>query len=218
MKSWGDEVNKPIALVDLEGVLFPEMWPNIAAEIDEKRLAVTTREVADYDALMTQRLAILKSCSVTLSQIQNIVAKLAHLQGAHEFIECLQEFYEVTIVTDSFAPMNDCALASINAEHVFTNHLVVDNEGYAAECLYWHIGQGKERVFEFLPKGRTTLAIDDGLNDLGMLRRADLGILFNPSEKTRSAGRGLTVMSELDQVIQCFANFTSSTHNRTPFL
>ena len=58
---------KPVALVDLEGVLFPEMWPSISSAIGDRKLDVTTRDVADYPTLMTQRLKLLRSNGVQLA-------------------------------------------------------------------------------------------------------------------------------------------------------
>ena len=197
-------MTKPIALIDLEGVLFPEMWPAIAEAVGDDRLAITTREVPNYETLMLQRLNILRSCSLSLAEAAEMVRNLSHLRGAHQFINHLRSFCEVTIVTDSFAPMNERALSDIASDRAFTNHLGVDREGYATECFYWHIGQGKERVFEFLPAGRKTFAIGDGFNDLGMLRKADFAVLYRPSEKTRLAGRDLNVLPELERVIEYF--------------
>ncbi|NBB81039.1 MAG: bifunctional phosphoserine phosphatase/homoserine phosphotransferase ThrH [Verrucomicrobia bacterium] len=199
---------KPIALVDLEGVLFPEMWPAIAAAIGDPRLEVTTREVADYPILMTQRLKLLRSNGVQLADVQEIVTGLSFLPGAIDFIEALKSFAEVVIVTDSFAPMNDSALEALSVSRVFTNHLTVDYHGFAADCFYWHMGCGKERVYEFLHERQSpVLAIGDGFNDLAMLRLADLGILYDPSDMTlRSAGE-LLVLRNLEQVLRKFSAF-----------
>jgi DNA-binding CsgD family transcriptional regulator len=50
-----------IACLDLEGVLVPEIWINVAgAHGHRRRCAVTTRDEPDYDVLMKKRLAILE--------------------------------------------------------------------------------------------------------------------------------------------------------------
>lgn len=202
------KMKKATALVDLEGVLFPEMWPAIASAIGEPKLEITTRDVPDYRMLMEQRLRLLRKNNVTLADVQQIVSDLDQLQGAVAFIDALNAIARVVIVTDSFAPMNANALASFSVGGVFTNHFATDRAGFATECFYWHIGQGKERVYEFLPANGPIFAIGDGFNDLEMLRRADLGILFSPSDATRQSAGQLPVLSQLEQVIDQFAAYT----------
>ena len=41
---------------DLEGVLIPEIWIAVAEKTKIEELFLTTREIADYDALMKMRL------------------------------------------------------------------------------------------------------------------------------------------------------------------
>ena len=48
-----------IACLDLEGVLVPEVWINVADRTGIEELRQTTRDVPDYDVLMKQRLRIL---------------------------------------------------------------------------------------------------------------------------------------------------------------
>jgi len=201
------KMEKPTALIDLEGVLFPEMWPAIASAIGDPALEVTTRDVTDYRALMEQRLRLLRKNNVTLADVQDIVSSLDRLQGAVAFIDALNALAHVVIVTDSFAPMNTSALACFSVQNVFTNHLATDHAGFATECFYWHIGQGKERVYEFLPKTGPIFAMGDGFNDLEMLRRADLGILFCPSDATRRSAVRLPVSLQLDEALAQFAAY-----------
>ena len=48
-----------IACLDLEGVLIPEVWINVAERTGIEALRATTRDIPDYDELMRQRLGIL---------------------------------------------------------------------------------------------------------------------------------------------------------------
>ena len=48
-----------VACLDLEGVLVPEIWINVAERTGIDELRLTTRDIADYDELMTYRLGIL---------------------------------------------------------------------------------------------------------------------------------------------------------------
>ena len=48
-----------VVCLDLEGVLVPEIWINVALKTGIDDLKITTREMPDYDKLMRQRLNIL---------------------------------------------------------------------------------------------------------------------------------------------------------------
>ena len=48
-----------IVTLDLEGVLVPEIWIAFAEKTGIEQLKLTTRDIPDYDELMTGRLAIL---------------------------------------------------------------------------------------------------------------------------------------------------------------
>jgi len=48
-----------VACLDLEGVLVPEIWINVAERTGIAELRRTTRDEPDYDRLMRRRLEIL---------------------------------------------------------------------------------------------------------------------------------------------------------------
>jgi phosphoserine/homoserine phosphotransferase len=45
-----------LACLDLEGVLVPEIWINVAERTGIEALRLTTRDIPDYDQLMRRRL------------------------------------------------------------------------------------------------------------------------------------------------------------------
>ena len=64
-------MHKPVIVcLDLEGVLVPEIWINVALKTGIDELKITTREMPDYDALMKRRLAILDQHKLTIHDIQ----------------------------------------------------------------------------------------------------------------------------------------------------
>jgi len=64
-----------IACLDLEGVLVPEIWINVAERTGIKELRATTRDVSDYDVLMRQRLRILDEHGLKLADIGQSLAE-----------------------------------------------------------------------------------------------------------------------------------------------
>ena len=78
-----------IACLDLEGVLVPEIWIDFAERTGIEALKATTRDIPDYDVLMSQRLQILKDNGLKLQDIQAVIADITPLEGAAEFIDWL---------------------------------------------------------------------------------------------------------------------------------
>ena len=46
--------------IDLEGVLIPEIWENLAKKTNIKELELTTKDIPDYQELMKNRIEVLK--------------------------------------------------------------------------------------------------------------------------------------------------------------
>ena len=62
-----------VACLDLEGVLVPEIWINVAERTGIAALRRTTRDEPDYDKLMRGRLAILDEHRSKLPDIQAVI-------------------------------------------------------------------------------------------------------------------------------------------------
>ena len=78
-----------IVNLDLEGVLFPEIWIGVAEKTGIEALRLTTRDVADYDELMQHRLNIFEEQKLTLTDVQKVIDTLEPLPGAVEFLDWL---------------------------------------------------------------------------------------------------------------------------------
>ena len=55
-----------------------------------KNLKLTTRDIPDYDELMTKRLSILKENNFKLTDIKDVISHFEPLDGAIEFHKWLQ--------------------------------------------------------------------------------------------------------------------------------
>ena len=80
-----------LACLDLEGVLVPEIWINVAETTGIDELRLTTRDIADYDELMGHRLRVLDAHGIGLTQIQAVIAEMGPMPGAAEFLDWLRE-------------------------------------------------------------------------------------------------------------------------------
>src|SRR5215471_7218600 len=91
-----------IACLDLEGVLVPEIWINVAERTKIPELRRTTRDEPDYDKLMRARLQILDQHGLTLRDIQAVIESMGPLPGAREFLAWLRQRAQVIILSDTF--------------------------------------------------------------------------------------------------------------------
>ena len=71
-----------VACLDLEGVLVPEIWINVAERTGIAELRRTTRDEPDYDKLMRGRLDLLAAHRLGRPDIQEVIAGMERLLGA----------------------------------------------------------------------------------------------------------------------------------------
>src|SRR5574339_602210 len=123
-------MQKPVlACLDLEGVLVPEIWINVALSTGIEELKVTTREMPDYDALMKRRLAILTEHKLTIADIQEVIARMGPLEGAKDFLSWLRERCQVVILSDTFYQFALPLMRQLGFPTLFCNQLEVDGNG-----------------------------------------------------------------------------------------
>lgn len=172
-----------ICCLDLEGVLIPEIWINVAKKTGIKALEITTRDEPDYDKLMRYRLAILKKEGIRLRDIQGVIKRMEPLPGARAFLKKLQERYQVIILSDTYYEFAGPMMKKLGNPTLFCNWLSTDKKGFIAN---YHLRQknGKKEAVEGLKRlGFNVVAAGDSYNDIAMLKTADRGILFRPPQK-----------------------------------
>src|SRR5689334_21352098 len=108
-----------IACLDLEGVLVPAIWINVAERTGIAALRRTTRDEPDYDKLMRGRLAILDEHRLTLRDIQAVIAQMGPLHGAAEFLDWLRRRAQVIILSDTFAEFAAPLMAQLGFPTIF---------------------------------------------------------------------------------------------------
>jgi phosphoserine/homoserine phosphotransferase len=171
-----------IACLDLEGVLVPEIWINVAKKTGIDALKRTTRDEPDYDKLMRARLAILDQHGLKLRDIQSVIAQMGPLDGARDFLNWLRERAQVIILSDTFYEFAAPLMAQLDHPCLFCNSLVVDDENRVTGYQL-RIRDGKRKAVMALKLlNFTVVAAGDSYNDTTMLAEADAGILFRPPD------------------------------------
>jgi phosphoserine / homoserine phosphotransferase len=78
-------VKQSIVVLDLEGVLVPEIWISVAEKTSIPELRRTTRDEPDYDKLMRARIKILDQHGLKLADIQEVIATCARCPARWSF-------------------------------------------------------------------------------------------------------------------------------------
>ena len=187
--------------LDLEGVLFPEVWIALAEKSGIDDLRLTTRDVADYTQLMHRRIATLREAGIGLSAIQSLIAELDPLSGARDFLDRLRETHQVFLVSDTFYEFLPSISRSLGYPTVFCNRLEVNADTITDVRL--RQPHGKLRVVEALQSLRFPVAAaGDSHNDLEMIRGADAGALFGAPSQIRAGNSDLPAFDSFHNLEQ----------------
>ena len=203
-----------IACLDLEGVLVPEIWINVAKTTGIEALKRTTRDEPDYDKLMRGRLAILDRHGLALKDIQAVIGGMRPLAGAGNFLDWLRARYEVLILSDTFYEFAAPLMAQLGHPTLWCNSLVIDGAGRVADYRL-RLADGKRKgVMALKLLNFEVIAAGDSYNDTTMLDEADRGILFCPPENVVREFPQFPVARDYDQLRRCFAAASDSLGHR----
>ena len=115
-------------MLDVEGVLLPEIWIAVAERTGIDELRRTTRDEPDYDALMRGRLELLDRHGLGLTKITEVIGSLEPLPGAAEFLDALRARVPVVLLSDTFAEFAGPLMAQLGRPTILCHNLVVDGD------------------------------------------------------------------------------------------
>jgi phosphoserine / homoserine phosphotransferase len=189
-----------IVCSDLEGVFVPEIWINVSKQTGIDELKLTTRDISDYNVLMKRRLELLRQHGLTLHDIQKVISLLKPLPGALEFVDWLRTRLQLIVVSDTFIEFADPLLKQLRRPTLLCHHLTTDNAG---NIINYNLRQkdAKKMVVEALQSlNYKVIAIGDSYNDISMLRKAELGILYNPPQNVIDENSDLMVVKSYNDL------------------
>jgi len=193
-----------IACLDLEGVLVPEIWINVAERTGIDALRRTTRDEPDYDVLMKQRLAILTEHGLGLPDIQDVIGEMGPLEGARAFLDRLRGRVQVVILSDTFYEFADPLMAQLGRPTLFCHSLSVDAAGRVTDYHLRMPDQKRRAVQAFHGLEFRVIAAGDSYNDTNMLIEADAGILFSPPDNVIQEFPQFPVTRTYDELWKAF--------------
>lgn len=199
-----------IACLDLEGVLVPEIWINVAQRTGIDALRATTRDIPDYDELMQQRLRILDENQLGLPDVQSVIAEMGPLDGAKDFLDWLKSEFQVVILSDTFYEFAAPLMKQLDYPTLFCHQLEIDSNN--GKIINYHLrqkDQKREAVKAFHRLNFKTIAAGDSYNDTTMLGESDAGILFCPPENVIAEFPQFPVTQNYTEMKTAFENASS---------
>jgi phosphoserine/homoserine phosphotransferase len=193
-----------IVCLDLEGVLVPEIWINVADRTGIPDLRLTTKDIADYNELMAHRLDILEREGIGLADIQNVIAELTPMDGANAFLDRLRGRFQVVILSDTFYEFAQPLMRLLDWPTLFCHRIHTDKRGRISGYTLRMPNHKKAAVDAFKRLNFSVLAAGDSYNDTAMLGAADTGILFRPPANVIREFPEFTVVTEYNALFDTF--------------
>ena len=193
-----------IACLDLEGVLVPEIWINVAHKTGIDALLATTRDIPDYDVLMTQRLRILDEHGLKIGDLQEVIEGLGPLEGAIDFLDWLKSEFQVVILSDTFYEFAKPLMRQLGWPTLFCHKLGITPDGRVEAYHLRMPDQKREAVKRFHELKFRVIAAGDSYNDTNMLGEADRGILFCPPQNVIDEFPQFPVATDYEQLRDAF--------------
>ncbi len=169
-----------ILVADLEGVFLPEIWINVALKTGIEELKLTTRDISDYDVLMTKRLSILKENKLGIKDISDVISTLEPLDGAKQMLDWIRSRAQIIILSDTFEEFAKPLMAKLGFPALLCHNLTIDGAGNITGYNLRIDNQKARAVKALKALNYQVIAFGDSYNDIGMIQAADHGFFFCP--------------------------------------
>ena len=189
-----------IVTLDLEGVLIPEIWIAVAETTGIPELRRTTRDEPDYDKLMRFRLDLLDRHGLTMSAITEVIAGLAPLDGAREFLDELRSMTQVLILSDTFEQFGRPFMRQLGMPTLICHRLIVEDDRIVDFELRLD-DQKRKAVDALRGLNYRIIAAGDSYNDTAMLTAAHHGFLFRAPDNVINEFPQFDAITEYDALL-----------------
>ena len=195
-----------LACLDLEGVLVPEIWINVAERTGIDALRATTRDIPDYSELMRQRLRICDENELRIGDIQSVIAGMGPMEGAKDFLDWLKERFQVVILSDTFYEFAEPLMRQLDFPTLFCHRLEISADGRISDFKLRMADQKRAAVQAFQGLNFKVVAAGDSYNDTTMLGQAEAGILFCPPDNVIAEFPQFPVTRNYTEMKQAFTS------------
>ena len=170
-----------ILCTDLEGTLAPEIWQEIGSFFEIEELHLTTRDIPDFDELMTKRMNILQKNNISYEKISDFVETIQPFNGAQEFLSSISADYQTVIVSDTFYELGLPVVRKLGNIPLLCHELVIEDDfivGYKKRQE-----EPKKQVIKgFQAMKFECFCMGDSYNDIQMIDQSNGAFIFAPTE------------------------------------
>jgi phosphoserine/homoserine phosphotransferase len=170
-----------ILCTDLEGTLAPEIWQEIGSFFGIEELHLTTRDIPDFDELMTRRMNVLQKNNISYEKISDFVETIQPFHGAQEFLSSISADYQTVIVSDTFYELGLPVVRKLGNIPLLCHELVIEDDfivGYKKRQE-----EPKKQVIKgFQAMKFECFCMGDSYNDIQMIDQSNGAFIFAPSE------------------------------------
>lgn len=170
-----------ILCTDLEGTLAPEIWQEIGSFFGIEELHLTTRDIPDFDELMTKRMNILQKNNISYEKISDFVETIQPFNGAQEFLSSISADYQSVIVSDTFYELGLPVVRKLGNIPLLCHELVIEDDfivGYKKR----QEEPKKEVIKGFQAMKFECFCMGDSYNDIQMIDQSNGAFIFAPTE------------------------------------
>lgn len=199
-----------ILVADLEGVFLPEIWINVAEKTGIEELKLTTRDISDYDVLMTKRLSILDEHNLTLKDIQDVIATLDPLDGAKQMLDWIRKQTQIIILSDTFEEFAGPLMEKLGFPALLCHNLTVDATNRITGYNLRIDNQKARAVKAIQGLNYHVIAFGDSYNDTGMILEADQGFFFKPPESITKDFPDIPITRSYDELKVMLSNLLAN--------
>jgi len=179
-------MKQTILCLDMEGVLTPEIWEEVARITGIQELKLTTKDIADYDELMKHRLKYMEKNGLTFSKIQEVIDSIDPFSWVLEFLNWAKGRMQVVILSDTFMEFAKPLVEKMWNPTIFCHNLIIKDDKIIDYKLRIK-DQKTQAVKRFKELNFNVIASGDSFNDTWMLKEADFWCFFKPGEKALKA-------------------------------
>ena len=174
-----------LVCLDIEGVLVPEIWPQVADRLDIPELLITSLDEPDLVGLNRRRIRILQEHGISLKQLCAVVESIEPFEGAPAFMEKLRALTQVVTISDAALPFTQIVLKKLGSPHVFCNSFTLTEDGELKD-FEKRIKAKADDVKALQSMGYETVACGDSAFDVSMIKASKDGFLFRSRESVRT--------------------------------